>query len=190
MAADRGAGRAADGAAETESGGQEAAAPPGDGRIEGAVHRFPVRVYWEDTDAGGIVYHANYLRFFERARSDLLLCLGIRQQQVLAETGLAFAVTDCRLRFRRPAKLEDRLVVETRLLARGGASIELAQAALRGGELLVEAEVRAAMIDREGRPRRLPPAIAAAFAPVAATLSPKSSRISDTHQPPGRGNGN
>lgn len=172
-------------------GGGEGEGPAaGEGRIEGRLHLFPVRIYWEDTDAGGIVYHANYLRFFERARSDLLLCLGIRQQALLAETGLAFAVTDCRLRFRRPAKLEDRLTVSTRLLARGGASIELAQAAVRGDEVLVEAEVRAALIDRAGRPRRLPQQVAAAFAPVAATLSPNSSRISDTHHPPGRGNGN
>lgn len=165
------------------------ALPEGEGRIEGDLHLFPVRVYWEDTDAGGIVYHANYLRYFERARSDLLLCLGLRQQRLLAETGLAFAVTECDLRFRLPARLEDRLSVATRLLDLGGASLTLDQLARRDGTLLVQARVRAALIDREGRPRRLPGHVSAAFAPVSATLSPKSSQIPDTDHAPRRGNG-
>ncbi|MFC3230311.1 tol-pal system-associated acyl-CoA thioesterase [Marinibaculum pumilum] len=176
----------------------EGGATDGEGWFAGDSHRFPLRVYWEDTDAGGIVYHANYLRFFERARSDLLTCLGIRQQVLLQEAGLAFAVTGMALRFRRPAKLEDRLQVATRLTALGGASMTLEQLCLRGaegdgdseGERLVEAEVRAALIDRGGRPRRLPDHISAAFGPVAATLSPKSSRISDTQHTLGRGHGN
>ncbi|MEQ8346124.1 MAG: tol-pal system-associated acyl-CoA thioesterase [Sneathiellaceae bacterium] len=167
------------------------AAADGEGRIDGDRHLFDLRVYWEDTDAGGIVYHANYLRFFERARSDLLTCLGIRQQALLRDKGLAFAVTGMNLRFRRPAKLEDRLTVATRLEALGGASMTLDQTALRGGaEVLVQAQVRAALIDRDGRPRRLPDHISAAFAPVAATLSPNSSQISDTQQMLRRGHGN
>lgn len=166
-------------------------AADGEGRIDGDSHAFDLRVYWEDTDAGGIVYHANYLRFFERARSDLLTCLGIRQQALLLDTGLAFAVTGMTLRFRRPARLEDRLTVATRLVALGGASMTLEQVALRGGmEVLVEAQVRAALIDREGRPRRLPGHVSAAFAPLAATLSPKSSQISDTQLMLRRGHGN
>ena len=166
----------------------------GEGRFAGASHLFPVRVYWEDTDAGGIVYHANYLRFFERARSDMLTCLGIRQQALLQDTGLAFAVTGMTLRFRRPAKLEDRLTVTTSLKALGGASMTLEQLASRGEgpepEVLVAAQVRAALIDRAGRPRRLPDHISAAFGPVVATLSPKSSRISDIEHTLGRGHGN
>lgn len=120
------------------------------------MHRFPVRVYFEDTDLSGIVYHANYLRFMERARSDLLRLLGIDQRAAFAAGTGVYAVADMALRFAAPARLDDALVVETRCLAVGAATVTMDQRIRRGEELLVEARVRAAFLGPDGRPRRQP----------------------------------
>jgi len=119
-----------------------------------------VRVYYEDTDAAGIVYHANYLRFAERARTEWLRRSGLTHPQLIERHGCQFAVRRCSLDFRRPARLDDLLTVRTRLLRSGGARIELAQDVLRGEELLVGLTVELALLDRAGRPRRVPPALA------------------------------
>jgi acyl-CoA thioester hydrolase len=120
------------------------------------VHRFPVRVYFEDTDLSGIVYHANYLRFMERARSDLLRVIGIDQRGAHARGEGVYAVADMALRFVAPARLDDDLVVETRCLEVGGATVTMAQRILRGPDLLTDARVRAAFLTPAGRPRRQP----------------------------------
>ena len=121
---------------------------------------LPTRVYWEDTDAGGVVYHARYVAFLERARSEWMRSLGYGQQAMIDGQDLVFAVRDMQLDFRRPARLDDALQVTVALARVRRASVEFAQDVLRGGELLASARVRAAAIDaRSFRPRGLPDAL-------------------------------
>lgn len=140
-------------------------------------HRYPVRVQWEDTDAAGIVYYANYLRFIERGRSDLLLQNGISQRETMAglngdsEKGVAFAVRACNIEYLKPARLHEDLTVTTAITELRGASLIARQDVWRGEELLATAEIRLACIDREGRPRRVPAPIAAIFATLSPNLS-------------------
>jgi acyl-CoA thioester hydrolase len=131
---------------------------PAAGAIDGGVHRFPLRIYFEDTDLSGLVYHANYLRYLERGRSDLLACLGIDQRAALEAGKGAWAVADLAIAYRAPARLGDALVVETRLSALAGASVSMGQRIRRGERLLADATVRAAFLSPDGRPQRIPPA--------------------------------
>ena len=118
---------------------------------------LPVRVYWEDTDAGGIVYHATYLAFMERARSEWLRAAGIDQRSLKDTERLQFAVVDMQIEWRRPARYDDLLSVTADLAGRGQASFSFAQTVRRGDELLVEARVRCAALDADTlKPRRLP----------------------------------
>jgi len=123
---------------------------------EAGVHRYPLRVFYEDTDAGGIVYHANYLRFVERARTEMLRLLGHRHTGLMAEQGVSFAVRHVGIDFVAPAKLDDTLEVETRITDIGGASFAVAQSVRRDGRELARADVKVAMINRAGRPTRIP----------------------------------
>ena len=121
------------------------------------LHVMPVRVYYEDTDASGIVYHANYLRFIERARTDVLRCAGLDHRRMMdAEDSTAFAVRQMDIRFHAPARLDDALEVRTRFMELRGARIRAAQSVWRGETLLFEAQVEVAVLDREGRARRIP----------------------------------
>lgn len=120
-------------------------------------YRANYRVYWEDTDAGGVVYHARYLQFLERARSDWLASLGISQTELRRTHGLVFAVTRMEIDFRKPARLEDELAVSVRVQAVGRARIDFTQEIRRGDDLLIEAAVRAACLDAERfAPARMP----------------------------------
>lgn len=122
---------------------------------------IPVRVYWEDTDAGGVVYYANYLRFLERARSEWLRALGIDQLRLQREERLQFVVVEANVRYHRPARFDDELVVSVTLESLRGASVQMGQEVRRGAELLVSATVRAACIDADTlRPRPLPKRLA------------------------------
>jgi len=132
------------------------------GRIEGDTHVLPVRVYFEDTDFSGRVYHARYLQFMERGRSDYLRLLGIHHRELAAE-GRAFAVRHMAIDFLRPASIDDVVVVRTVTVGIQGARIVLRQEVSRGGEPLVAATVTVALVGPSGRPERLPPAIRAAF---------------------------
>lgn len=135
-------------------------------------HRYPVRVQWEDTDAAGIVYYANYLRFIERGRSDLLLQSGISQRDTMeSDRGVAFAVRACNIEYLKPARLHEDLTVTTAITELRGASLTARHDVWRGEELLATAEIRLACIDREGRPRRVPAPIAAIFATLSPNLS-------------------
>lgn len=134
------------------------------GRLDGGIHRLPIRVYYEDTDAGGIVFYANYLRYTERARTDMLRLIGITQSRLAEDDGLIFAVRRCEIDYRAPARLDDELEVRSRLTHVGGASIEAAQSIFRDDERLVDSSLAIACIGRDGRPRRLPPPIRAALA--------------------------
>lgn len=123
------------------------------------THRWPVRIYFEDTDALGIVYYANYLRFVERARTEFLRALGTDHSAMIAEDGLNFAVTRCEIDYLLPARLDDLLEVETSLLDIGGARLELLQRVRRGDEEVARVVVRLACTNRAGRPRRVPAAL-------------------------------
>lgn len=125
------------------------------------VFVMPVRVYYEDTDAAGIVYYANYLKFAERARTESLRALGINQGQVLEETGVAFAVRRAAVDYRRPARLDDLLQVRTRLTAMGGATLEMDQEVVRDGAVLVALSFTLAAMSVTGRAARIPPAVRA-----------------------------
>ncbi|SPH24606.1 Acyl-CoA thioesterase YbgC [Defluviimonas aquaemixtae] len=120
------------------------------------IHRFSLRVYYEDTDLAGIVYYANYLRFIERARSEWVRGLGIDQGRLKSEEGIAFAVRRVEADFLRPAKFDDVLTVETRLGGVTGARIMLDQAVLRGNERLFQAGVTLVCLKDSGTPARLP----------------------------------
>jgi acyl-CoA thioester hydrolase len=120
------------------------------------VPTLPIRVYWEDTDAGGVVYHASYLRFMERGRTEFLREGGVHQAKLQEESGLTFVVADMNIRFRQPAKIDDELVVETVAKEFRGASLALNQKVLRGTDVLVEADVTCAVIARDGKPMRIP----------------------------------
>ena len=128
--------------------------------------QFPIRVYWEDTDAGGIVFYANYLKFFERARTEWLRSLGLGQQRLKEQTGGMFVVTDAQLRYHGPARLDDELIVTSALQSAGRASLTIVQQALLKPEqmnaagtprLLTEGTIRIGWVDAATlRPARIP----------------------------------
>jgi acyl-CoA thioester hydrolase len=142
---------------------------PAEGRIADGVHRFAVRVYFEDTDLSGIVYHANYLRYMERARSDMLRVAGIDQRGTHEAGGGAYAVTALNIRYRAPARLDDALLVLTTLGQVRAASVDIQQRVMRGDTILTEADVTAALVGASGRPLRQPKEWIAAFARVTAS---------------------
>jgi acyl-CoA thioester hydrolase len=129
-------------------------------------HVMPVRVYYEDTDASGIVYHANYLRFIERGRTDVLRCAGLDHRRMMdAEDSTAFAVRQMTIRFLAPARLDDALEVRTLFSELRGARIRATQSVWRGEVQLFEAEVEVAVLDGQGRARRIPAFVRDALAP-------------------------
>ena len=136
---------------------------PIEGRFDGREHRFPVRVYFEDTDLSGVVYHANYLRFMERARSDMLRLAGIDQRAAMEAGEGAYAVSELAIKYHRPAKLDDALTVISRLTQVRAAAVHIHQRVMRGPELLAEANVVAALVASDGRPKRQPAAWVAAY---------------------------
>lgn len=136
---------------------------PQTGRFVGREHRFPVRVYFEDTDLSGVVYHANYLRYMERARSDMLRLAGI-DQRAAHDAGLGvYAVSEVALRYAAPARLEDALVIVSRLLEIRAASSRIHQRVMRDGLIMAEGTVRAVFLSMAGRPVRQPRLWMAAF---------------------------
>jgi len=140
---------------------------PVEGRFAGTEHRLPVRVYYEDTDLSGVVYHANYLRWMERARSDMLRLTGVNQR-AHREAGLgAYAVADLSIRYLAPARLDDALLVVTTVDRVRAASVVVHQRVMRGGVMLADARVTAALVAPTGRPARQPAAWVAAFQQLA-----------------------
>lgn len=128
---------------------------------------WPLRVYWEDTDAGGVVYHAQYLAFMERARSEWLRGLGLHQNAMKRDVDLVFVVRAMQMDFRAPARLDDQLSVSVRLLECRGASLLLSQRIQRDGVLLAEAKVKiAALYASSFRPRALPDALLSQLTPL------------------------
>jgi acyl-CoA thioester hydrolase len=144
-------------------------AEPYAGAFAGSEHCFAVRVYFEDTDLSGIVYHANYLRFMERARSDMLRCAGIDQRAAMETGGGYYAVHDLSIIYRRPAHLDDALLVKSRVVNVRAAACEIAQDIWRGGDRLTEGRVTAAFLGMDGRPKRQPKEWREAFERLAAS---------------------
>jgi acyl-CoA thioester hydrolase len=126
------------------------------GGFVGREHCFALSVYFEDTDAYGIVYYANYLKFMERARSDMIRAVGIDQAAELKASGSAYAVVEVDIKYRRPARLGEDLLVVSRVEQVRASSVDIQQRVMRGPELLTDARVTAAFLDGSGRPRRQP----------------------------------
>lgn len=136
----------------------------GSGWFDGACHVLPLRVYYEDTDAAGIVYYANYLRFAERARTEMMRCLGAEHSTLMVDQGIAFAVRNCDAEYLQPARLDDAIVVKTEVREVRGASMRADQTVARreddGTETeLVRLHIRLACMDSELKPARLPRAV-------------------------------
>ena len=126
-------------------------------RDEEVAFRIAMRIYWEDTDAAGIVFYANYLKFFERARTEWLRSLGFGQETLRRDAGIAFVVSDTSLRYRRPARLDDVIDVSVAVVHLGQASLEIAQEASRAGELLADGTIRIGCVELGTfRPCRIP----------------------------------
>ncbi|HEY8573086.1 YbgC/FadM family acyl-CoA thioesterase [Phenylobacterium sp.] len=142
---------------------------PSAGWLEGREHVLPVRIYYEDTDFTGVVYHANYLRYFERGRSDFLRVAGVSHADLLQrEDPGAFTVVRMGLEFRRPARIDDALLVRTTYDRMKGPRLFISQRIVRGADLIAEAAVEAACIGLDGRPRKPPAGLVAAVEPLLA----------------------
>ena len=142
-------------------------------------YRFQLRVYWEDTDAGGVVFYANYLKFFERARTEWLRSLGHSQERLRTETGVVFVVTDTAVRYVRPARLDDELTVTVRVVHAGRAQMTIAQQAWRhassGEELVADGTIRIGCVDAGTfKPQRIPISIVESLAPPAPTTTSRT----------------
>jgi acyl-CoA thioester hydrolase len=136
------------------------------------AHVFPVTVYWEDTDAGGVVYYANYLRYAERGRTELLRTLGVNQRALAESEGFNFVVRRVTVDYMAPARLEDVLDIVTVVRAVTGVSVEMEQVVRRGDDVLVRMDVTLARVNARGRATRLPADIARAFAQASSGSAP------------------
>jgi acyl-CoA thioester hydrolase len=154
---------------------------PYSGHFDGNRHLFAVRVYFEDTDFSGVVYHARYLHFMERARSDMLACVGINQRGAHAGGEGVYAVAELAIKYRAPAHFDDALLVVSQMEAVRGASVVIHQRVMRGQEIITDARVTAAFLSPNGRPRRQPKPWVAAFTAVL------DSQFSQSPQSPSQG---
>ncbi|MCP5381286.1 MAG: tol-pal system-associated acyl-CoA thioesterase [Kordiimonadaceae bacterium] len=139
---------------------------PHSGTIKENIHYFPLRVYYEDTDVGGVVYYANYLKFMERARSEMLRVLGIDQKGMLDYNNskdVSFVVKRAEIDFKKPARFDDNLIVRSEIIDCGGASIVIRQIITKNEEELVLGIIKIASIGKDGKPKRLPLAITERF---------------------------
>ena len=136
---------------------------PYQGAFLGRTHHFALRAYFEDTDVSGVVYHANYLKYMERARSDMLRAAGIDQRGAFESGAGVYAITNLAIRYRAPARLDDDLLIVSRVMDTKAVSCVIQQRVMRGGVLVAEAEVTAAFLSPDGRPRRQPQAWLDAF---------------------------
>lgn len=155
------------------------------GRYDGRDHLLPVRVYYEDTDFTGLVYHGSYVRFFERGRTDALRALGVGHAELLEDASpSAFVISTLNLTYLKPARIDDALTVRTRFEAMKGPRLIATQSIERDGELLCRADVVAVCIHLDGRPRRPPTGMAEKLRP--ALIGPAAADAADTVQEPGR----
>jgi len=146
---------------------------PATGCYRDGGYHFPVRVYYEDTDAGGIVYHAGYLKFAERARTEFMRSLGWAHDRLIAELGVIWVVRRLLIEYRRPARLDDCLLVITTCDSLQGASIDIRQRIWRGDVELTELQLQIALLTPEGRPARVPTILASALNPFLPQRTPQ-----------------
>jgi acyl-CoA thioester hydrolase len=146
------------------------------GLVLGQRHWYAIRVFYEDTDAAGIVYYANYLKFVERARTEMMRLLGFEHSQIRDSEGINWTVRRCVIDYRRPARLDDRILVESGIVALGGASLDIEQIVRAAdGGLLASAVLKLACMHANGRPARLPQGLRKRLqAAAAAPLTPQS----------------
>lgn len=144
-----------------------------DGHFVGREHHFPVHIYFDDTDFSGLVYHTNYLRYMEHARSDMLKCAGIDQRSAFEAGDGVYAVSELSIKYKRPAQFDDDLLVVSTVEQLSAATVVIHQRVMLGDETLTDARVIAAFLSREGRPKRQPKPWIAAFE----TLLPKETRV-------------
>jgi len=149
----------------------------------GMTHSMPMRVYYEDTDAAGIVYYANYLKFAERGRTEMMRSLGFAHSRIAEETGILFTVRRCSADYRAAARLDDALSVDTRIIAIGGATLSLDQQIRRDEETIVALDVLVACIGHDGRPRRVPSALRAALTSPASCPRTRATRSGARRSP-------
>lgn len=146
---------------------------PTAGAFVGREHQLPIRIYYEDTDFTGLVYHANYVRYFERGRSDFLRVAGVSHSDLLSnEAPTAFVITRIEIDFRRPARIDDALTVHTTYDSVKGPRLFITQHITCNGALIAEAVVEAACISLDGRPRKPPPGLVERLKPWFAALTP------------------
>ena len=148
------------------------AAVPATGHIADGRHVLALRVYYEDTDAGGIVYYANYLRFLERGRTELLRQLGEEHSALRQTRGINWTVRRCAIEYLRPARLDEAIEVTTEIATLRGASVEMLQTVRRDGDLLISAELMLACMNDAGRPVRLPEHLRRSLAAIVARPVP------------------
>ena len=149
------------------------------GVVAGGRHLYALRVFYEDTDAAGIVYYANYLRFVERARTEMMRLLGYEHSALREATGINWTVRRCIVDYRRPARLDDLLLVDSVITSLGGASLDIEQTVRKGAEILVVATLKLACMRPDGRPARLPGGLRESLSGVAtAPITPQSKRKS------------
>jgi acyl-CoA thioester hydrolase len=135
------------------------------GQFEGKTHVLPIRIYYEDTDLSGIVYHANYLRYMERGRTEFFRCAGVWLAQLHEPEPLAWTLRTVNLAYHRPARLDDELEVHSNCIALTGARLTADQRVMCGGKLLVHGTAEACIITLSGKPRRIPQAMRDKLAP-------------------------
>ena len=132
---------------------------PHSGIIKDAIHHFPLRVYYEDTDVGGVVYYANYLNFMERARSEMLRVVGIDQKTMLDYNSfddVSFVVRHAEIDFKQSAEFDDQLMIISEIVKLGGASLVIKQNVVRNDEILVSGKIKIAVIGNDGKPKKIP----------------------------------
>lgn len=139
------------------------ASPSIEARMDGDIYIYPLRIFYEDTDAAGIVYYANYLKFIERARTEMLRAAGINHSGMQAAYGCVFVVRSCVLDYILPARLDDMVDIHTRIIAVKGASLIAEQNVLRAAQILVRSELRLACMGENGAPMRFPPILRSAL---------------------------
>ena len=135
---------------------------PHSGSMKGKIHNFTIRVYYEDTDIGGVVYYANYLKFMERARSEMLRNLGIDQAEMLdynKPEDVSFVVKRVEIDFKHPAKFDDQLIVKSEIIKLGGASVIIKQDVKKNDQILVTGMIKIAAIGQDAKPKKLPKSI-------------------------------
>ncbi len=124
--------------------------------MTGNTHVFPVRIYYEDTDHGGVVYYANYLKYMERARTEFLRDLSLELDSLESTSNVLFAVTEVHVHYRNPARFNDALMVESQLMEAHAARLAFRQNIYRKNKVMIEGDIHLACIDRSGRPKRIP----------------------------------